>query len=338
MITVFCTTIGRPTLKQALDSLVGQEFDSCDQVVLAHDGPESHSLTRLWESYGFSGKLLNLEKGPNNDWGQRLRNTFLPSIKDGHVIHLDDDDILLPETLRVIRQSISRTPNGIFLYKSHWENGPCYPVDQGIRFGNVGTSTIVHPMKDVVLPEFGPGHGGDFDFVSNFIKNNPSCPVRWCSYVTHLLRPNTHTPPYVKTGLLREGIWQYIEAISYGKSVLIASPENAQNLENALSGRPEMVMLGNTLECVPNPKDVFQAACRTATSEVILTGNNLVAFGGKVSTKYREFSPSSLMMVVREANCEFYTTRHHDGRNLLQVSKENFLYTTAPHYLVKVIL
>ena len=329
MLNIFCTTVGRQTLKTALDSVAEQDLRGDVRVILAYDGPENPKIRAMWESYGFSGQLLFFENGPHRDWGHTPRNMILSTLSGGHVLHLDDDDILLPNTVSIIRRHITEHPRAIHFYRVHYNRGPCYWQAKRVEHWNIGAGNVVYPIDDVKLGQFGKTYDGDLIFIKEMISNNPTLRVRWNSEVIQLLRPHIwqHNKDLYRTAYVAQPGWSSI----INGPHLTVTPDSLRTRD-----KYDAVLANNILECVVDDQATFNLVLNIANKEAVFTGHNIVAFGCH-QDKAREYSPASLMRLLKGKSCEFWVTRNHDARVPTKVSLDQFLASSHPYYAVKVL-
>src|SRR5680860_231143 len=92
-LTVFLTTIGRPSLKNMLDSLIDQ-LNDIDYLYIFIDGPEGkHETKTIINKYTFKCQVI-VTVHPKNlgHWGHALRNEYQKKLKGDYILHADDDD------------------------------------------------------------------------------------------------------------------------------------------------------------------------------------------------------------------------------------------------------
>jgi 2-polyprenyl-3-methyl-5-hydroxy-6-metoxy-1,4-benzoquinol methylase len=186
-VTVICATSGRPTLRRALESLVRQAWQPCDEVWLIHDGPAAQWVGELWSELGLPGRFVEMADGPHGDWGHTPRNRYLPEVSFGHVVSLDDDDALAPFAIETIRELVSRQPNDCFMFRADYRQGFTLGFEPELRVGNVSTGQFVHPAS-LELGKYGARYIGDFDFITATLEKNPASKLVWRPEATYVGR------------------------------------------------------------------------------------------------------------------------------------------------------
>lgn len=161
------TTIGRPSLKTMLDSIIYQ-LKSGDLIYLLVDGPEfSSKVTEILKNYDPS-KIIRIDHNKNlGFWGHGLRNEYQKGLTTTHILHGDDDDIYLPNAIDNIRKNIEL--NGvdkllIFKFLINKKGDSAVWVNKSLRLGNIGTPSGVLPNNPDKMGVWGYRYGGDFDF------------------------------------------------------------------------------------------------------------------------------------------------------------------------------
>jgi glycosyltransferase involved in cell wall biosynthesis len=176
-ITIIIPTIGRQSLVESLAAFRGQ-LRADDEVLLLSDGVANKFVRNAWESSGLPGRLIEFSDGPHNDWGHSIRNQALQQVRSGYVIHFDDDDVYAPNGVEVVRDAITKNGLGLYVFRFRYSGGRVHWSEPVIRFGNIGTPMIVHPVG-IQLGRWTPHYGGDFDFFDETRRLNPGLPVKW---------------------------------------------------------------------------------------------------------------------------------------------------------------
>jgi glycosyltransferase involved in cell wall biosynthesis len=171
MVSIIIPTLGRPSLKRTLESLVPQ-LSPEDEVLVVGDGPQSLAATI---SASFGSKVRYLEHGPTFIWGHAQRNYGMKQAVSSHLAFMDDDDIYLPGALNAIHGAIRRHPNSPILFRMlHLED--VIWIDREVKVGNMGPQTFVVPNVSSKLGAWRPsteyldGACGDFLFIQETIR------------------------------------------------------------------------------------------------------------------------------------------------------------------------
>ena len=165
-------TIGRPSLQRMVESLLPQ-LRKRDYLTIVFDGPESiKSYDLIWYqklTNRTSATLSLIVEGKNlGFWGHGIRNKhcLLPG---DFVLHCDDDDVYLPQSLDVIRENCVDLET-VYVFKMRMENGEIIPRNTDLCLGNIGTPNGVIPAKLNAACKWGLRHGGDWDFYSDLFS------------------------------------------------------------------------------------------------------------------------------------------------------------------------
>lgn len=189
-LTIVIATVGRPSLHNTLESLVGQDLWPDDSIVVLNDGcdPLTHDVV---SRFSLPINVINVF-GPNQDWGHTPRNRFLRYELElypisGYLLHIDDDDAYIPGAIATIRRRICANPNKILVWRQKDPEGNLVWHTPGVlSFANVSTATFSHPVFSTYPSIWTPKVGGDFEFIqalaSTMMQNDPE-PVVWLDEV-----------------------------------------------------------------------------------------------------------------------------------------------------------
>jgi len=173
-ISVFITTIGRPTLNGMLLSLVN-ELTEKDTLYIFIDGKDNETKSKLIINNVINlfvcEVIITVEDTPLGYWGHGLRNKYQSQLKGDYIMHGDDDDAYIEGSFDKIREKINNSDNDdvIYYYKFYtnfslkvfvWNN-------PALSFGNIGTPSGVIPNKPELFGEWGYVHGGDYFFYNS---------------------------------------------------------------------------------------------------------------------------------------------------------------------------
>jgi glycosyltransferase involved in cell wall biosynthesis len=197
-LTVVLPTMGRPSLKQALQSVVHQDLQAGDEVIVVADGPQPQAravfdrfhLPRVVEA-------RFLIHGPTRDFGNQQRNFAYRWSHNNWVTHLDDDDIYCPDAFVKIRKALRQSKEKenhhhqphVFKLKAPW--GEIIPRNQAIKRGNVQTGCMVLNLVDRTNPPFvWPNYqGGDIDVLQD--ADTQCGPIVWRPEIIQIARPQS---------------------------------------------------------------------------------------------------------------------------------------------------
>jgi SAM-dependent methyltransferase len=331
-ITVLCLTTGRETLPRTLKSLQRQQWRPNDEVRLVCDGPINEFVQQTWLEARLPGRLQFLETGPHHDWGHTPRNIVVPQIDSGYIVNLDDDDVLTPPALSVVRDAIKRYPRAFFMFRAAFPEGHTPWIDEVVREGNVGTGLFVHPAG-IEFGEYTNRHEGDFDFIVETLFKNKDRQLVWCQEATYLVRPhqrviNPHFQDISKhaEGRGREdcqsgwhtffGRWfQSKKILDVGAGFAQSKPRlevggNTVVTHDRVAGLPvditgslsaladesfDIVTAFDVVEHVPDPDAFVTELGRLARTAVVMTTPNLWVHHCQNPHHIREFSPTALL-------------------------------------------
>jgi len=149
MITFVVASVGRPSLRAALDSI---ECRNGDQIlVVGNMGDISDERVRF------------LPCEPGKDWGHTERNRAAPHIQTRYFANLDDDDVFAPGARALMADAIDKNPARPTLFRMRYPNGYTLWSEPILRFGNVGTPMMLMPNDRIGT--WGSFNGGDFHFL-----------------------------------------------------------------------------------------------------------------------------------------------------------------------------
>jgi GT2 family glycosyltransferase len=164
---VLVTTIGRPSLKNLLNSITPQLLDD-DKIYLCVDGVEYFDLVENILKDFDTSKIILIKNEENlGYWGHGLRNKYQSTLTTTHIMHADDDDVYIPNSFDGIRESILEYGNNkLLIFKFFTDRNERAFVwrFKEIRFGNIGTPSGVLPNNPEKMGVWGYRYGGDADF------------------------------------------------------------------------------------------------------------------------------------------------------------------------------
>jgi hypothetical protein len=170
-ISVFITTIGRPTLNKMLLSLVN-ELTEKDTLYIFIDGKDNETNSKLIINEIINSfvceVIITVEDTPLGYWGHGLRNKYQSQLKGDYIMHADDDDAYIEGSFNKIREKINNSVNDdvIFYYKfyTNFLHKTFVWNHPRLSFGNIGTPSGIIPNKPDLFGEWGYIHGGDYNF------------------------------------------------------------------------------------------------------------------------------------------------------------------------------
>jgi glycosyltransferase involved in cell wall biosynthesis len=169
-LSFFLTTIGRPTLTDALKSLETQ-LDENDNVYLFIDGIDYWNLVdkqlENFEDLKFNLKIT-YEKQNLGFWGCGLRNKYQNNLDGDYILHCDDDDVYMDDAIEKIKSHCKddQSINFFKFYLNYAFNHFVWnaPV---LTISDIGTPSGVIPNVPEKFGTWGNRYGGDFDFYNS---------------------------------------------------------------------------------------------------------------------------------------------------------------------------
>lgn len=163
-LTIVVPTIGRPSLKNTLDSIASQ-IQMFDQVFIVADGiyPQSKALAK---TYGIQYGYFEFADGPAGDWGARARNFGVDLAKKAYIAFMDDDDQYLPGAFAFIKNAIKTFPGDPFMFRMIHGKSMLWTRND-LAVGNVSSQMVVVPNIKKKLGRFTSRYEGDFDFIKS---------------------------------------------------------------------------------------------------------------------------------------------------------------------------
>ncbi len=152
MITFVVPSLGRPGLRQTLDSIECWPGDEI--LVVGSMGDVVDPRVRF------------LPCAPQGDWGHSERNLAKAEVHTPYFANLDDDDVYAPDTRALMADAIEQTPNRPVIFRMQYPNGFILWDRPGIEVGHVGTPMMFMPNDLSRLGVWGPSREGDFHFLS----------------------------------------------------------------------------------------------------------------------------------------------------------------------------
>lgn len=188
-VALIIPTIGRPTLRNTLNSLIGQPWRDGDEIIVVGDGHQPEAR-RIWHEYH---GLLPMSRylpvpGPSHDYGHTPRNLVMPLVQATHIAALDDDDIWVtgqtPDewSLAIIRKELEADPHLPHLFAM------AYHKLTGNLSSGAGTPMFVCPNDPKRLSIYNPWYGGDGDFIKATMAFYGNCPQH-TGKVVAIIRP-----------------------------------------------------------------------------------------------------------------------------------------------------
>lgn len=154
MISFVVPTTGRPSLKNALDSI---EMWPGDEILVV----------------GSMGDVVDprvtfLPCKPFGDWGHSERNYAKPFAKGRYIANMDDDDVYAPGARALMADAMATTPDQPVIFRMKYPNGfTLWYQSHLLASGNVGTPQMFFPNDRGKLGHWGNCYTGDFSFLAS---------------------------------------------------------------------------------------------------------------------------------------------------------------------------
>jgi glycosyltransferase involved in cell wall biosynthesis len=125
------------------------------------------------------GDELLVERDSSGDWGATPRTRGMRAATGAYLLWIDDDDLLLPGALDVVRRAAGEHAGRPLLFRL--ERGAPHndvlPRERSIKEGEVSTQMLVAPNDPTRLGVWGPRYEGDYDFIVSTLAHYPDGPV-----------------------------------------------------------------------------------------------------------------------------------------------------------------
>lgn len=169
-ISILIATIGKESLLNMLDSLKNQ-LTKDDFIYVIVDGLEYHERTKeiLSRFNGYVCKLIIIYENDNlGYWGHGIRNKYQKQLDGDYILHADDDDIYMENSMSIIRKNI-KDFNKMYLFKFYhdFSKGISFWRVPEIKLNNIGTPCGSIPNIPDKMGTWGYKYGGDFDFYNS---------------------------------------------------------------------------------------------------------------------------------------------------------------------------
>jgi len=180
-ISVFLTTIGKPTLINMLRSLVN-ELEADDFLYLAIDGKEYYNeankqIMQCINDFKCNITIFYNEKNLGY-WGHGCRNFYQKKLKGDFILHGDDDDVYIKGSFKKIREAIETSDKqSIIFFRiiGDYRYNDFVWKDPSLRHGNIGTPCGLIPNIPDNMGVWECSYGGDFSFYSSCKFNHIFC-------------------------------------------------------------------------------------------------------------------------------------------------------------------
>lgn len=169
-LSFFLTTIGRPTLTNMLDSLLYQ-LDNNDNVYIFIDGKQywQNVDLQLSKIHNFKCNIHTIyEKETLGFWGHALRNKYQRSLAGDYILHCDDDDIYIKNSISTIKNSgLDKEFLSLFKFYLNFNKNDIVWEKPILEQNKIGTPCGVIPNVPYKFGYWEYRYGGDFTFYNS---------------------------------------------------------------------------------------------------------------------------------------------------------------------------
>jgi len=168
-LSIIVPTCGRASLKRTLLSISPQLEDG-DEVIVVGDGPQPQAESICAE---FGPCVEYLDGVISHCYGNRQRQQGMTLATGDYLMFCDDDDVLVPNALTIVRKSASLWPGRPMLFQFIDRNGLVLWQRPIVTQGNISTAQIVFPNRPEYLGNWGDRYEGDLDFIQSTLAKWP---------------------------------------------------------------------------------------------------------------------------------------------------------------------
>lgn len=188
-ICVITPTIGRPTLKRALESATP---GSNDEWLVMGDGsqPQAKAAVSELQAQG-RGDLKYFEGLPSGNYGNTLRDIAMAMSDKDYFIFLDDDDIFIPDIWPKIKQEIARYAPYPVMFRMVQPEGGIIWKERIVTPGNISGSMFCVPNVPKKTADWGKflGHGCDAKFIEATMNRWGVRSLCWSGEIIIICKP-----------------------------------------------------------------------------------------------------------------------------------------------------
>lgn len=194
-LNIIIPSIGYPTLRRTIDSILSQELIEGDLAIVIGDGHIAQSKAIVEE---YNSPYIKYIDGPETHcWGNAQRNFVLDNnLLEGDVVgFVDEDDIHLPDAFKTIRYEISQNYGKVLMFQFETFGRSIVWFEKKIQPGWVGGHCIYAPNIKEKLGRWIPEEDyiGDYHFIRSTVDllPNKDNDVIWINKVIADARPHT---------------------------------------------------------------------------------------------------------------------------------------------------
>jgi glycosyltransferase involved in cell wall biosynthesis len=191
-LSIIIPSMGRPSIRRALESIRGQSSLEGIEVIVVIDG-ERPDLKSLLLEMGLPGRVLSMGRS-HRDWGHTPANHAIPFASKQYLMRLDDDNVYESDAIQTIQRVLAGKPAvpHVFRVRRGLPHGDVLWKDPVLVEGNVDSLMFVVPNQPDRLGAWGSRYAGDFDFISSTAALYPSGSLVWRPEIIGTWRPDAH--------------------------------------------------------------------------------------------------------------------------------------------------
>ncbi len=164
--TILVPTIGRPSLNETLRSIMEQPLMPGDEVLVIGDMNHGEAPGKdIAEKFG-PQVIYSACSGAKNAWGGPQRNLGLTLAKGTWISYMDDDDLMAPHTLEIMRELCSNHPEKPIMTRMRWPDGKALEA-------MVGGQCLWVPNRPYQVGFFGLAYEGDQTWIQTTMNKYP---------------------------------------------------------------------------------------------------------------------------------------------------------------------
>jgi len=177
-VSLIIPTTGRVSLKDALESLMGQPWCDGDQVIVVCDGDWRVAVEWFAGRHVSFDWCLSILQGPHRDWGGAARTRGLKLARAGWLAFLDDDDWWVENSLLKIRDAIEAMPDHPHFFRMARPGyGDLVWRSSEAKRSNVSLQNFICPNWPKSLGKFTSRYEADWDFIESTLALMPPLPL-----------------------------------------------------------------------------------------------------------------------------------------------------------------
>lgn len=184
-LSITVATCGRVSLLGTLESLVNQDWQSEDEVIVVANGDCDSALAVVKRLTALP--LFYVSIPQYKGFGGPQRDRAIREASGDVIVFLDDDDAMRPGGLKAIRTTAD--PRAINMYRAHTDLG-ILPAGPRLVQSGVTTQNVVVPNAPDRLPRWPARRDGDYWFLRSAVDRG--WVFKWHSEIVSIRNAFTH--------------------------------------------------------------------------------------------------------------------------------------------------